>query len=91
MLTVKLFVTFTCRSVKSKVESGDAVFEEVTLQRPHDVIVGVNHAQFCTGELTDTVLRYWIEPEVSDDESRRLLAGSVSPYIVCHTSVSQDC
>ena len=73
---MKLFVTFTCRSVKSKVESGDAVFEEVTLQRPHDVIVGVNHAQFCTGELTDTVLRYWIEPEVSDTRADDFSLGA---------------
>lgn len=47
-------------------------------------MIGVNHAMFCTGELGQIVEDYWIEPEISQEESWQLIAESVSTFIIYH-------
>ena len=69
---------------KTQVESGN---DEYKLKYPHDVIIGMNHAQFCTGTLPPSVQELWIEPEVSDDESRQLTANSIAPFINYYSTV----
>ena len=73
------------REVKNNVENGDGSYK---LRYPHALLPGVNHLAYVTGNHSSDTDLYWIDAEVTDEESMRIVANTTVPFIVYHTSVS---
>jgi hypothetical protein len=61
---------------------------EYKYRYPHKVVQGMNHCQYCSGELPDPVREYWIEPEISVEEAMSEVADAVNVYLLHQFSVS---